>query len=44
MESDMPLFYFHQYVNGRRNEDEHGKILANADEACSSALRRIPVI
>jgi hypothetical protein len=40
MESDMPRFYFHQYLNGRRVEDEQGEVFASADEASSCALRR----
>jgi hypothetical protein len=38
----MPRFYFHQNLNGRRVDDEQGKVFPSADEACSYALRRTP--
>jgi hypothetical protein len=42
MESNMPRYYLHQYLNGLRTEDEHGRIFSNVAEACSYAVRRTP--
>ena len=40
----MPLFFFHQHLNGRLEEDRRGRRFSSVDEARAYAVRRISAV